>query len=136
MATEFRIHVLTDVFTKEHLAAMCSNHLGSKYDDPDPFGRAKEKFEIEHNCSLYDLALKTPYVLMGSGPGMNPHNAIDVVADLIGEDLPVIDDALIAKIEEALHAKDENPYWTLTPFDEVMAFLEQYKGERVFTILW
>lgn len=136
MATEFRIHVLTDVFTEAHLAAIFSNHLGSKYEDPDPFSGAKERFQVEHSCSLYDMALKTPYVLVGRGPGMNHHNAIDAVIDVIGEDLPVIDDVLIARIREALNMRDENPYWTLAPFDEVTAFLKRNKGERVFTILW
>lgn len=57
------------------------------------------------------------------------------VSEAIGDDLPVIDDALIARVKEALGRNNTTSY-DVTKGDEVISFLESYKGERVFQVSW
>jgi hypothetical protein len=62
-------------------------------------------------------------------------DAINKISDIIGEDLPVIDDDLINKIAEAMKLPNKTSY-SLENAETVIAFLNQYRGEKVFTISW
>lgn len=62
-------------------------------------------------------------------------SAVQQVTDIIGEDLPVVDDAMIARIADAMKAPNATSY-TLNSAEEVLTFLKQHKGKRVFTVSW
>lgn len=46
----------------------------------------------------------------------------------------LVDDALIGKVREALLLPNTTPYGTAV--DGVVEFLQQHKGEQVFTVSW
>lgn len=60
---------------------------------------------------------------------------VRAVFDIIGEDLPVIDDALIERIRAALDIETTLPY-AVAKAEDVVAFLEKYRGRQVFTVSW
>jgi hypothetical protein len=62
-------------------------------------------------------------------------DAVAEVYEIIGEGLPVIDDALIEKIRTALGAQNRTGYNVTDP-DPVIRFLEQHRGKPCFTISW
>jgi len=60
---------------------------------------------------------------------------VQQVFDAIGENLPVIDDILISKIGVAFDAGNGTSY-SLANREEVLSFLEQHRGKKVFTVSW
>ena len=62
-------------------------------------------------------------------------STVQQVAGVIGEDWPVIDDALIEKIRQAFTAENKTNY-SLAEAPKVLAFLEDHRGERAFTVSW
>lgn len=60
---------------------------------------------------------------------------IQAVNDLVGEDLPVIDDEFLDKLAKALQLENKTQY-SLSPWRRVMSFLESNRGKRVFTVSW
>ena len=57
------------------------------------------------------------------------------VAEVIGEDFPVIDDGLIEKIAEAMRVENATSYRIATE-NEVVDFLKEHKGKKVVTVSW
>jgi hypothetical protein len=135
MAADMHIHVLKEPFTEADLASFMSNVLGSKYFNPRPGA----------NLDLFSKCSDTPNVWVGEVSWLKANLADDAdtfipgpvqkVHDLIGEDLPVIDDALIAKVREAFNDENKTTY-NVAPPAKVLEFLEQHKGEKVFTVSW
>lgn len=62
-------------------------------------------------------------------------DAVAEVHDITGEDLPVIDDGLIARVKDALALENHSQY-RLNDVAAVLAFLEAHKGQRAFTVSW
>lgn len=60
---------------------------------------------------------------------------IQKIYDLIGEDLPVIDDKFIADAKQALSVKNSTKY-SLSNTKDIIDFLKQHKGMRCFTVSW
>jgi len=60
---------------------------------------------------------------------------VQQVSEAIGEDWPMIDDALIEKIQQAFTAENTTHY-SLADWPEVLKFLQEHKGERAFTVSW
>lgn len=60
---------------------------------------------------------------------------ISAINDIIGEDLPVLDDELIRRIMGAFDVPNQTGYRLCDPF-EVKAFLHEHKGKSVFTVSW
>ena len=144
MAADLHIHVLTDEFTEEHYKAFQSNVIGGKY--WGGFNRnLQAEFEKKHNCDLYLLCCETPSVWVGEvswlkaalseDPDTWVPATVQAVYDIIGEDFPVIDDELIAKIEAALGLDNATGY-SICEHSGVIDFLKEHKGKKAFHISW
>lgn len=138
------IHVYEGI-TENDLSDFFWNSMGSKY-----FGgglgiiaarRAGEgKFD-----AAYKKISDTPNIWIGevswlkAGLFNNEETyvpgPVSIIKDLIGENLPTIDEELIDKIEAALNAKNTTDYSVAKP-DEVVGFLLQHKGKKCFTVSW
>lgn len=120
MAAEFNIHVLEGA-TEDDLAA----------------------FFVSSDA--YDVVAKTPSVTVGDVSWLKAAvfedddtfipDPIGKIAELIGEDLPVCDDALIAQITAALNVPNRTDY-ELKDSEKVIAFLNAHKGKRLFHVSW
>lgn len=60
---------------------------------------------------------------------------IEAITDIIGEDLPVVDDELIEKVNQAFDLPNNTSY-SLNSKNEVINFLERHKGMKTFTVNW
>jgi len=60
---------------------------------------------------------------------------VKAVSEIIREDLPVIDDALIHKITEGLALSNQTAYDTASQ-SSVVEFLRKHKGKHIFTVSW
>ncbi len=142
MAADLHIHILTNECTEEHCRAFRSNMLGSKDFRPG-YDRVFEKL---HDCDLFTLVGNTPQIwvgevswlkaaLMEGGDEEFVPDPIGAIYDIIGEDFPAIDDALIAKVKDAMLLPNKTQY-SLADAEKVLAFLEQNKGRKAFTVSW
>lgn len=136
MSADLHIHIL-DGITEDDLARFFSNTIGSKY-----FGRYREN--ADEFSGLYDKLSHTPSVWIGSvswlkqaltGDDSYVPSTVEKISDLVGEDLPVLDDTLASEIMDAFKLENETSYDLAKP-DEVKRFLEMHKGKRVFTVSW
>lgn len=139
MAADLYIHIFQDI-TEEDLRIFFSSTLGSKYYDETLQVGSQEWDEA------YDKVAGTPRVwigevswlkasLLGDAERYIP-DAVQRVTDIIGEDLPVIDDHLIAQIEQAITLPNHTAYRVVSDPKEVVEFLRRYKGKRCFTVSW
>lgn len=137
MAADLHIHIFKGI-TEQDLADFNSNTFGSKYFNP------RSVFEKSKDNS-YDKMCETPQIWIGEVSWLKAAlledserfvpGTVMQISELIGEDLPVLDDELIAKILAAFDTPNATGY-SLAAADEVAEFLEQHKGKQVFTVSW
>lgn len=150
MAADLYIHVLTDEVTEEVLARFFNSTMGSKWFQNQPYKEAELNWRED-----YKLVGGSPKIWVGEvswlkaalfedGDSYIP-SAVATVSDLIGEELPIVDDDLIAGVRQAFDLPNNTAKeggvmsgqgYHLAKADEVVAFLEQHKGKRVFTVSW
>ena len=137
MAADLHIHALVPPMTEDTLKKFFRNTLGSKYFNPIPVS--------EDRMTAYSLVSDTPHIHVGEVSWLkaavldDPETFIPAVvgqiAEIIAEDLPVVDDALIAKIKGAYAIGNKTGY-DVAPANAVLDWLEKHRGQRVFTVSW
>lgn len=136
MAADLHIHVMTPEMTEAHLADFFSNTMGSRWFAPKSVPRSEETWEIvskSPNIHVGEVSwLKA--ALLGENDRYVP-DPIQAVSDIITDDLPVIDDELIERVRAALSLENKTGYG-VSPPDRVVAFLQEHKGKRAFTVSW
>ena len=139
MGADLHIHVFEGI-ELEHLRVFNRNTVGSKYFQA--FSLADSGMSWE---AAYDAIAETPSVWIGEVSWLKAAffgdaetfvpSAVQIIANVIGEDLPVIDAELTAKILAAFEQPNTTSYG-LADKAEVAAFLAQHSGKRVFTVSW
>lgn len=123
MSTDMTIHVFEGI-TIGDVEAFFSNALGSQYFSPI---RARD-YDARRVAS--DHIEQTPSVCVGEMSWGDGDPQVVAIKHLIGDNLPVIDEALIgavAKVYDDAHVlRDER----------VLNFLDQHYGKNVFTVNW
>lgn len=135
---------VTKVVDEGDLAIFFASTMGSKWFSWDTDNVPEEKRSITSR-----LIVETPNVWVGEVSWLkgalfdNPDkfipSAVEAVYDVIGEELPVIDDELIAKIHESLNLDNNTSYSVVDGSDvdnPVIKFLKEHKGLRCFTVSW
>jgi hypothetical protein len=72
---------------------------------------------------------------LGDSERYVPH-PLQVVHDIIGEELPAIDDALIEQLVAAMSCENHTDYAVSRELERLRAWLEQYRDWRIFSISW
>lgn len=134
MAADVKIHILT--CSVEAVQTLRGRTLGSKdcgFESKMGFSKA---------CGIVS---DTPQVWVGTVSWLKAiltedsasfvPSAVMKISVLIGEDFPVLDDALINEVVEALRLENKTDYDVADP-ERVLQFLNQYKGQKVFTVSW
>jgi hypothetical protein len=141
MAADLHIHVFPEGgLTEEDFANFFSHSLGSKWFNLGSRDYFDKEVEASRNKVMETENLWVGEVswlkaaLFGDEDTFVP-GPVAQVNGIIGEDLPIIDDALIGRIREALRVANTTSY-EVSREDEVVAFLELHKGKRAFTISW
>ena len=149
MAADMHIHVLPNEVNSDFFKRFNSNCLGSKW-----FGWVSNKEYSKHFGEDSDLIWDCPNVWVGEVSWLKDAffeddsyipNTVEAIFDIIGEDLPILDDVMIEKIRDAFNLPNrsiknggvyEGKGYALADVDKVVAFLNQHKGKRVFTVSW
>jgi hypothetical protein len=147
MAADLHIHIYEGI-TKADLADFNSNVIGSKWFAG--FGlipRDKRTHEEQFGPgSVHQRITDTPNVWVGEvswlKAGLTGDNesfipdVVGKISDLIGEDLPVIDDDFLDKVRAIYATAKEHEHYGVAAEKDVLSFLEANKGKQVFTISW
>lgn len=135
MAADLRIHILT--CEEEDVAKMNSHTLGSKHFNmfsPSPGFEVFEKIHETPSIWIGEVSWLKAGICEDGQETFVP-STVQAISELVGEEFPVIDDEFIKKIKEAFALENKTGY-SLAEVGEVVEFLEQYKGRKVFTISW
>lgn len=135
MAADMHIHIF-DGITEEDLKGFFCWNFGSKYFD---LSRARPE-------DISRKMWRTPSVWVGEVSWLKAGLMLEgekefvpapvgKICELIGEDLPVLDDILIKNVLEAMDLPNTTGY-ELNTKENVREFLLQHKGKRVFTVSW
>lgn len=137
MAADLHIHVFSDgELTEGDFRAFFSHTLGSKWFAPTAGRRdteSRERISDTKNVWVGEVSWLKAAVCDDAATFVP--DPIARVHELIGEEWPVVDDALIAQIGAAMRLENATSY-RLADVDEVLAFLERHKGKRAFTVSW
>ena len=139
MAADLSIHIFEGIDEKD-LAKFNSHTLGSKYFD------LSTSISPEDRSDLYKKIGNTPNVWIGevswlkailfeNGEGTFVPSTVQQIHDMIGEDLPTIDDKLISRIEDCFTFPNITEY-SIAKSKDVVDFLKKHKGKKVFTVSW
>ena len=140
MAADLHIHVLEGI-TENDLQIFNSNTFGSKYFDLSRMQPSSEEWD-----KVYDKISDAPNIWIGEVSWLKAAlcddaeqfvpDSVAMIHELIGEDLPVLNDELIAKILKAMGLKNETSYGIEDGEDDIQKFLQKHKGKKVFTVSW
>lgn len=136
MAADLHIHVFEEIIEDDLKAFFC-NTIGSKYFDPGieskDWDEAFQKIARTHDIWIGEVSwLKAG--LFNDSDRFIP-KTVENIQELIGEELPVIDDELIEKILDAFDSENKTGY-RIAKKEDVEKFLIENKGKRVFTVSW
>lgn len=143
MAADMHIHIFNKELTLADLEAFFSNTIGSRYFNlvnPQDKERTKKKDEAFEKIS------QSPNIWVGEVSWLKATltendeayipQVVEKIHALIGEDLPVIDDGMIAKIKDIFQSAVNTTGYKIAKEKGVIQFLEKWSGERVFTVSW
>ncbi len=135
MSADLHIHVLEGV-TEDDVAMMNSNVMGSKHFRWDAPQKPLDLFtKISDTPNVWIGEVSWLKAALFEDPDTFVPDPVDKVSEIVGEDLPVIDEDIIDQITAALRLPNNTRYSIADP-GEVRAFLEQHKGKKIFVISW
>lgn len=139
MAADLHIHVFSEgELEEDDFATFFSNALGSKWftwDSASPEERDKVLDKISHTPNIWAGEVSWLKAALFEDKSSYIPSTVDKINRIIGEHLLVVDDNLIAEIKEAFTLPNSTSY-SLALCEEVVAFLEEHKGKRAFTVSW
>jgi len=140
MSADLHIHAMTPDVTEADLAAFSANTLGSKH-----FRPFAARYDFATHIALFTKISNTPNVWIGevswlkaavmNDPDAFIPSAVQRVHDLIGEDLPVLDNALAANLLAAIPALNTTGY-RVVDVETLRDWLAQHLGLRLFQVSW
>jgi hypothetical protein len=140
MSADLHIHVMEGV-TTDDLRCFNRHTLTSKYFDVQDLHPCGNNYNCAHDRAVVD----SPQVWIGQVSFLKAMlledtetyvpGVVQAIVNLIREDEPVIDDALLAGVREAF-ARNNDTSYSVADVDEVVAYLERYRGKKVFTVSW
>jgi hypothetical protein len=158
MSADLHLHIVTKDMTREDFQSFFGNSLGSKYsmftqqvkmmggEAPDYNSVSRQEFSSEFQWQATEKMSKSPSIWIGEVSWLKAaifkggneefvRTTVQKVQEIVGEDQPVIDDELIAKIVDAFGEENKTQY-RITSVKKVWTFLQEHRGEKVFTISW
>ena len=139
MSADLHIHVMEGV-TADDLRCFNAHTLSSKY-----FDMNRRECDTNYDCRHWRAIIDSPQIWVGSVSWLKAMlleatetyvpETVGKIAALIGEDEPIIDDDLIAKVREAFESTNDTSY-SIADVNDVIAFLEVHRGKKAFTVSW
>jgi hypothetical protein len=147
MAADLKLHATrlaggSDV-DEEDFALFFNGTMGSKWFNPalqrqpgqrELWSALYEKFALLPTFWIGEVSwLKAS--LLGDSESYVP-DPVQAISDIVGQDLPVIDDVLIERLVAAMDCQNQTEYAVTTDAAELKAWLSLHHGWRIFTISW
>ena len=139
MSADLHIHVMEGV-TTDDLRCVSAHVLTSKY-----FDLHRRECDTNYDCRHYRAIVDSPQVWIGQVSFLKAMlledtetyvpGVVQAVVNIITEEQPVIDDALIAAVREAFALSNDTTY-SIADVADVIAFLEAHRGKKAFTVSW
>src|SRR5262245_26911747 len=142
MAADLHIHAMVDV-TEDDLKCFFASTLGSRFFNPS--GKTECDSTI---CKHWDKVTADPHIWIGEVSWLKAAlledddfipEPVEKINELIGEDLPVLDEALKNSILDALKVRGDRGtgYDVRSPDNEdLIKWLDANMGRRLFTVSW
>lgn len=137
MAADLHIHIF-DGITEDDLRIFFSNTVGSKYFNL--FGTDEDR-----DYKIHDKIANTPNIWIGEVSWLKAAlledsdrfvpSTVERINTVIGEDLPILTEELIAEILKSFELENKTNY-NLAKREDIEKFLDENKGKRVFTVSW
>lgn len=131
MSADLHLHIFDNSISKEHMRAFFSSTLGSRW--------AGMKSDIDWD-DAYSAMHRTPSIWVGSVSWFDDSSIpepVEEINEIVGEDLPEIDDELIEEIGKAFELDDTSRgFYEVNDKEKVVEWLKDWKGEQVFAISW
>lgn len=134
MAADLHIHIYEGI-TENDLARFFSHVLGSKYFNMFTRNRAEGDYKAGETPGVWIGEVSWLKAALFEDAENYIPSPVQIINDLIGEDLPVLDEDLLGKILAALEQPNSTQYCIAEP-KQVELFLRQHMGKRLFTISW
>lgn len=135
MAADLHIHIKDETITEDVLKGFFASSMGSKYFDINNRGFDKGYDIVSRTVQIWIGEVSWLKAALTEDPETFVPPTVQQVSDLIGEDLPVLNDELIGKILKAFDAPNSTGY-SLAKKEDVEKFLLENKGKQVFTVSW
>lgn len=139
MGADMSIHIFKEL-TEDDLADFFDHTLGSKY-----FRGFHCKQDFNKWNKALDKIAKTPSIWIGGVSWLKASvfdddetyvpDPVQKISELIGEDLPILDESLLNQIVDALQLENTTEYRINEP-DKVKEFLNEHMGEKLFIVNW
>lgn len=146
MAADLHIHVLTDGVSEDDLRSFFSNTLGSKYFSPlavggmtweQKYGEGSAHKRISDTPNIWIGEVSwIKQALIGEEEGEYVPGLVQSISTLVGEDLPVIDDEFIGRVQKAFADSSSHQFYRTADVGEVVQFLNSHRGQKVFQVSW
>lgn len=138
MSADLHIHAFAEgTLTENDFRDMFCHTMGSKYFDlgrRDDFDKLLALKDDEDSEVWVGEVSWLKAALSDDADTFIP-SAVQAVNDLVGEDHPLIDDALIDKICKAMDVENPTGY-SVASVDSISDWLGRHKGQRAFTVSW
>lgn len=136
MGADLHIHVLPadGSVTEEHIALGNQHVLGSKHFDLfQPNSNHPDRWKYASTESVWIGSVSWLKAAFFDDSERFVPSTVQIVSDAVGEDLPVIDDELIAKIGAAWDTENTTSY-SIAKREEVVSWLEAHRGLKAYTV--
>jgi hypothetical protein len=157
MSADLHIHIISGRCTEEHVKVFESNSMGGLYEGYNHpelsklsrFGEngyedGSEK--IPFSESICGIVEETPNIWIGEVSwlkaaffGENEKyipDPVQKISDAVGETFPVIDDFFIERIRQIFKTVKNTTRYKVAKSQDVMKFLNEHRGKKVFCISW
>lgn len=144
MGAQLCIHVFKGL-TERDFQVFFANTMGSKYFRGLGGGYTIAQHEALGYDEILTKIMDTPSVgvgdwsplkasIMEEGDQYIP-TPLEKIQEIVGEDLPVIDNEMIKKVGDALGLENKTHY-DVSSDVPIISFLMKHRGEQVFTVSW
>jgi len=137
MAADLHIHVFTEgELTEDDFRSFFSRSIGSKWFDGsyhENWFDISNKFHDTANIWIGEVSwLKA--ALFEDAETFVP-DPVAAIADIVGEDWPVVDEEFINKIKNTIDLDNKTDY-SINQCEKIVKFLDENKGKMAFSISW
>lgn len=146
MSADLHIHAMTEDMTEQDLRVFFSHTLGSRWGVRlGPQGLIGTRYTREEEDAAHKKVMDTDNIWIGEVSWLKAMvtedqseyipSVVSAVSDIIGESMPVLDEALFQKLVGAFEAPNKTGY-TVSNGEDPVSWLRSHMGARLFTVSW